>query len=118
MSLHSEKKSPLLPTKNLCRGYGKRGVYPKHDVDLTTPNEQELDAIYTAAKEYNYLERQDWWKAIDALGISSTRVTVQLRDLTTPQFVEKGIPQRMIQLLPFMPNIVTKLGAGGKQLAR
>jgi pseudouridylate synthase / pseudouridine kinase len=118
VSLHPEKKSSLLSTKNLCRAYEKKRVYPRHGVDLATPNEQELDAIYTAAKECNYLERHEWWKVTDALGISSTGVTVQLRDLTTPDFVDRGIPQRMIQLLPFMPNILTKLGARGKQLIR
>jgi pseudouridylate synthase / pseudouridine kinase len=95
-----------------------KGVYPNHDVDLTTPNEHELDAIYIAAQNRDYLERQDWWTVIDALGISSTGVTTQLQKLTTPELVNKGIPQRMIQLLPFIPNIITKLGARGMQLIR
>lgn len=93
-----------------------KGIYPKHDVDLTTPNEHELDAIYIAARKHDYLERQDWWTIIDALGISSAGVTAQLQELTTPELVNEGIPQRMIQLLPFIPNIITKLGPRGKQL--
>ncbi len=107
-----------MSAKVLYRAYEKKGVYPKHDIDLITPNEHELNAMYTAAQECNYLEWQSWWKVIDALGISSTGITVQLRQLTTPDFVDQGIPQRMIQLLPFTPNIITKLGARGKQRVR
>jgi len=107
-----------LSAKNPCRTHGYNAVYPKHDVDLITPNEHELDAIYKAAHERDYFERQDWWTVIDALGISSTGVTVQLGELTTPELVDEGVPQRMIQLLPFIPNIITKLGAKGMQLIR
>lgn len=71
-----------------------------------------------AAQERDYLERQDWWTVIDALGVSSTGVTAQLGKLTTPELVNEGIPQRMIQLLPFIPCIITKLGARGMQLIR
>jgi pseudouridine-5'-phosphate glycosidase/pseudouridine kinase len=107
-----------LSAKILCRAYEKKGVYPKHDVDLTTPNERELDAIYMAAQERDYLEWQDWWTVIDALGIPSTGVSAQLQELTTPELVNEGIPQRMVQLLPFIPNIITKLGGRGMQLIR
>jgi pseudouridylate synthase / pseudouridine kinase len=107
-----------LSANTICRAYEKKGVYPKHDIDLTTPNEHELDAIYTAAQERNYFERHDWWTVIDALGISSTGVAIQLRELTTVELVDEGVPQRMVQLLPFIPNIITKLGDRGKQLIR
>jgi len=110
------QNSSLLATENLRRADKKKGVYPDHDIDLVTPNEQELDAIYTAAKDCNYFERQDWWEIIDALSIPSAGINIQLRDLTAPDLVDKGIPQGMIQLLPFIPNIITKLGARGKQL--
>jgi pseudouridylate synthase / pseudouridine kinase len=95
------------------RAYYKKGIYPTHDIELATPNEQELLAIYDAASTHGYLERQDWWTVIDALGISLSGVSLQLRQLTSPELVDKGIPQRMIQLLPFIPNIITKLGARG-----
>lgn len=91
-------------------------LYPTHEVELATPNELELASIYTAASTNGYLEQQDWWTIVDALGISSSRVSLQLRGLTSSELVDKGIPQRMIQLLPFIPTIITKLGARGKQL--
>ncbi len=84
-----------------------------HDVELATPNEHELVAMHEAARSKNYLETQDWWTVIDAMGIPSTGVGLQLQQLTSHELVDKGIPQRMIQLLPFLPVIITKLGAKG-----
>jgi pseudouridylate synthase / pseudouridine kinase len=91
----------------------ERQVFPLHDVELTTPNEHELAAMHEAAKSNNYLERQDWWTVIDAMGIPSTGIGLQLQELTSRELVDRGIPQRMIQLLPFVPVIITKLGAKG-----
>jgi pseudouridylate synthase / pseudouridine kinase len=91
-------------------------VFPLHDVELATPNELELAAMHEAAKSNSYLERQDWWTVIDAMGIPSTGIGLQLQNLTTRELVDRGIPQRMIQLLPFIPVIITKIGAQGSLL--
>lgn len=69
--------------------------------------------MHEAAKSNSYFERQDWWTVIDAMGIPSAGIGLQLQNLATRDLVDRGIPQRMIQLLPFIPVITTKLGARG-----
>lgn len=107
-------KTPTAGIDGYSEANYNKGVYPMHDIELATPNEQELSAIYTAASTRGYFERQDWWAVTDALGIPSSGISNQLRKLTSPELVDKGIPQQMIQLLPFIPTIITKLGARGK----
>ena len=88
-------------------------VFPKPSVHLATPNAYELRAMHTAAKDRGFLERQDWWEVIDAIGIPSTGARTQLALATNSDLVDQGIPQQSIQLLPFIPCICTKLGAQG-----
>lgn len=88
-------------------------MFPLHDVELATPNEHELAAMHEAAKSSSCFERQDWWTVVDSMGIPSAGIGLQLQNLTTRELVDRGIPQRMIQLLPFIPVIITKLGAKG-----
>jgi pseudouridine-5'-phosphate glycosidase/pseudouridine kinase len=94
------------------------GVFPSHNVDLATPNQHELAAMHSAAAKNLYLERQDWWTAIDSLGISSAGARDRFIALTNKKLVEEGIPQRSIQILPFIPTIITKLGAQGLLVTR
>lgn len=91
----------------------RRLVYPEPLVDLATPNALELTAMYTAARDAQLFERQDWWQVIDALGISSGGARVELAMATSSELVDQGVPQQTIQLLPFVPRILTKLGADG-----
>jgi pseudouridine-5'-phosphate glycosidase/pseudouridine kinase len=93
-------------------------VFPHHTIDLMTPNQYELVAMHDAAKTYGYLESQEWWTVIDSLGIPSSGVGLALQHLSSPPLVNDGIPQRMLQLLPFCPLILTKLGPAGVLLAR
>ena len=88
-------------------------TFPMHSLSLTTPNRYELAAMHAAARESGHLERNDWWNVIDALGIPSTGARTQMALATTNQLVDQGIPQQSIQLLPFFPNICTKLGSEG-----
>lgn len=88
-------------------------VYPTPLVNLATPNAMEMTAMYEAARQHNLFERQDWWQVIDALGISSTGARVELAMATSSALVDRGIPQQSIQLLPFIPCILTKLNGDG-----
>lgn len=88
-------------------------TYPTPLVDMITPNTHELAAIYAHAQNTGLMDTQSWWSCIDALGIPSTGARVKLSLLTSPALVDAGIPQRALQLLPFCPTIITKLGADG-----
>lgn len=91
-------------------------VFPTNAINLATPNILELTALHSAARSRSYLERQDWWDVIDALGIPSTGARDRFVQLTSRALVDAGVPQMTVQLLPFIPSIVTKLGSGGKTL--
>ncbi|RMZ90389.1 hypothetical protein DV736_g2386, partial [Chaetothyriales sp. CBS 134916] len=86
---------------------------PKHSINLATPNILELNAIHTAARDAGYFESVEWWQLINALGLSSSGSQDKLNSITQPDLVQQGIPQQCIQLLPLVPNLVTKLGANG-----
>nr|POE93299.1 pseudouridine-metabolizing bifunctional protein [Quercus suber] len=94
------------------------GAYPKASIDLATPNIHELSAMYNAARDLYFFDRQDWWAVIDALGIPSSGARTQLAMATSNDLVDQGIPQQCIQLLPFLPCIATKLGAQGVLLTQ
>lgn len=94
------------------------GTYPEHSIDLMSPNASELRAMHDAAKQSGMLEHNEWWRVIDSLGIPSGGIRNRLAMVTSKELVAEGIPQQSIQLLPFMPRIVTKLGSRGVLLTQ
>ncbi|KIN04704.1 hypothetical protein OIDMADRAFT_142545 [Oidiodendron maius Zn] len=88
-------------------------AFPNHSVDLVTPNQHELAAMHTSAKESGYFESEQWWQVIDALGIPNSGARDRFVSLTSKKMTDEGIPLQAIQLLPFMPTLLTKLGADG-----
>ncbi|RMZ27967.1 hypothetical protein D0859_07961 [Hortaea werneckii] len=91
----------------------KLGAWPNPSISLATPNQYELAAMHHAARESGALEREDWWLAIDALGLPSSGARTALALATSPDLVDQGVPQQTLQLLPFIPTIATKLGSRG-----
>lgn len=92
---------------------GILNVIPHHHVDLATPNSLELASMYAAAQEARLFDREDWWEIIDAMGLSASGSRDKLVAITNTALVDEGVPQQSIQLLPFIPTIVTKLGDKG-----
>lgn len=108
----SASKSKRLFALSLGSG-NSLGVTPYHDVNLATPNSLELASMHSAAREAQLFDREDWWQTIDAMGLSSHGSRDKLVSITNASLVDEGIPQQSIQLLPFIPSIVTKLGKNG-----
>jgi pseudouridine-5'-phosphate glycosidase/pseudouridine kinase len=88
-------------------------IFPTNIVDLTTPNQHELAAMHASAKEHEFFESDRWWQVIDALGIPSSGARDLFVKLTSHKMTDEGIPLQTIQLLPFIPTIITKLGPEG-----
>lgn len=93
-------------------------VAPNNLIDLVTPNQYELAAMHASAGEAELFNSPEWWQFVDALGLSSSGSRQRLVSLTTSDMVDEGIPQQSIQLLPFIPCIVTKLGPRGVLLTQ
>ncbi|KAL2756363.1 hypothetical protein ACRALDRAFT_1050340 [Sodiomyces alcalophilus JCM 7366] len=88
------------------------GVFPASPaVDLASPNHHELAAMWTAAKENGFLDAPRWWEVIDAFGLLGARD--RFVRLTSAEIADAGIPVQSVQLLPYIPTIVAKLGSRG-----
>jgi pseudouridylate synthase / pseudouridine kinase len=86
---------------------------PDHVLKLAAPNAMELTAMYMAAREQRYFDSEGWWKAVDSFGLSDSGSREKLTSVTNLALVEQGIPQQALQLLPYIPNLVIKLGPDG-----
>jgi pseudouridylate synthase / pseudouridine kinase len=69
--------------------------------------------MYQHTRKMAFFESPEWWEAINSLEMSSAGSRDRLVSITNADLVDKGIPQQTIQLLPYIPNLVVKLGAQG-----
>ncbi|KAI1661349.1 Indigoidine synthase A like protein-domain-containing protein [Daldinia decipiens] len=108
----SKEKSTRLFCKE--KGLESLGVFPNPGVDLITPNQYELAAMHAAAQRNEYFDDPRWWETIDTFGMMGARD--RFVKITSPDMTDAGIPQQAIQLLPYIPTIITKLGSHGALL--
>lgn len=92
-------------------GPSSLGVYPQSSVHLATPNTYELQAMYTVAKENGYLDTNEWFSVIDSFGMRGARERFVY--MTSRELTDAGVPVQSVQLLPYIPTIITKLGSEG-----
>ncbi|RCI15100.1 hypothetical protein L249_6827 [Ophiocordyceps polyrhachis-furcata BCC 54312] len=92
-------------------GMAKLGVFPHASLHVATPNSYELEAMNAAARDNGYLELGDWFGVIDSLQMRGARD--KFVRLTSPELVAAGVPVQSVQLLPYIPTILTKLGSRG-----
>lgn len=88
-------------------------VFPDQALNLATPNSLELISMYSAAQEAGLFHKESWKQIMDAIGISTPALQTRLIAITNRFLVEEGLPQQSLQLSPFIPSIVTKLGEKG-----
>ncbi|QIW98625.1 hypothetical protein AMS68_004143 [Peltaster fructicola] len=108
----------LLPATSNEKAYDTLNVFPQPSIHLVTPNASELSSMYEVAHARGFFESRDWWEVIDAFGIPSTGARPQMVLATSNELVDQGIPQKSLQLLPYLPCITTKLGAQGVLLTQ
>ena len=87
-------------------------------ISLATPNALELAEMHDAASKAGLFDGDEWWQCIDVLGIPMSGGRVKLVRMTNATLVDKGIPQQCIQLLPFIPTLLVKLGNEGVLMAQ
>lgn len=90
-------------------------VFPEAAVALATPNQYELEAMYTAAKEHGYMDNMSWFEVIDAFEMRGG-ARQRFVALTSAEMTDEGIPVQSVQLLPYIPTIITKMGGRGALL--
>ncbi|KAL1982996.1 hypothetical protein VTN96DRAFT_611 [Rasamsonia emersonii] len=116
----STAKSTRIFSKDRSGGavIGPSDTVPNHKLNLAAPNRLELASMYTTARENGLFDSSGWWNVIDALGMSSSGSRDRLISITSKAIVDEGLPQQSIQLLPFIPCILTKLGPQGVLLTQ
>ena len=99
------------------------GLFPNHSINIITPNTYELKAMYTAAQDSGFFDSQEWWTVLDSFKITSlfrqgaashyadVDVEILLKDM--PYIMDTGSIQHAIRLLPYIPNILIKMGHRG-----
>lgn len=98
---------------NIKEASDSLSVFPHSTIDIATPNALELASMHAAARASGLFDRRDWWATIDSMGIPSSGARTRFERITTPDLTDLGVPQQSIQLLPFLPCILTKLGKDG-----
>jgi pseudouridine-5'-phosphate glycosidase/pseudouridine kinase len=93
------------------RGISKLNMFPHASVDMASPNTYELAAMYQVAKENGYLDSQEWFEVIDAFGMTGARD--RFVRLASAELTDAGIPVQCVNLLPYIPTLLTKLGPKG-----
>jgi pseudouridylate synthase / pseudouridine kinase len=88
-------------------------VVPNHYAEIATPNMLELQAMHHKAQDALLFESESWWSVISALNLPRGGSREHFIRLTSSQLVDQGVPQQSLQLLPYIPCIVTKLGVQG-----
>ncbi|KAH8884479.1 hypothetical protein GQ53DRAFT_661827 [Thozetella sp. PMI_491] len=80
------------------------GLFPHNSIDLATPNQYELEAMHEACSQNGYL---------DGLGSPLG----EMHDLSISEIASLGVSSSQVaqiaSLLPFIPTLITKLGAKG-----
>ena len=84
------------------------GKFPNNNIELATPNQYELKAMYDAALEHDYVGKTGL-SEVDLADVSSL-----LKDKVEDS---ADVLKQIVSLLPFIPNLVTKLGEQGLILA-
>ncbi|KAG5930168.1 hypothetical protein E4U42_002720 [Claviceps africana] len=92
-------------------GMPRLNPLPRNSIDLASPNIYELAAMYEAAKENGYLDSDKWFEVIDAFGMRGARD--RFVRLTSKALTDAGVPIQCVNLLPYIPTILTKLGPNG-----
>lgn len=92
-------------------------VYPNTPISLVTPTINELTGMVQSLNEFGKFDDiEGWFNVLDSIGATSLRDKLDTLSNRVPlvrKYLQNGIFQMAVQLLPFMPTIVLKDGANG-----
>lgn len=97
---------------------GPLGIFPHHTFDLATPNQLELSAMHAAARAGEHLDDPSWFAVVDAMGLGASGARDAFVRLAGRDAADAGVPAQSVQLLPFVPTVVAKMGSRGALLTQ
>lgn len=105
-------------SSSLIKLIKSNNVSPDHIVEIATPNQIELQTMYQTARDDLLFESESWWSLVNSLNLPRGGSRDRFIHLTNTQLVDQGVPQQSLQLLPYIPCIITKLGSQGCLFSR
>lgn len=93
-------------------------VYPQNLILMITPTAEELAVIHSSFGKREFFDDYDsWFPLLDLMGIDSLfrekMVSLAGKNEAMKHMLEKGIVQQAVQILPYIPKILVKLGSRG-----
>ncbi|KAK6205678.1 uncharacterized protein RJT21DRAFT_17794 [Scheffersomyces amazonensis] len=96
------------------------GVFPHNVINLITPTTNEIEAIHASFADNNYFDDFDnWFPLLDSLGINSdfreklNAISRKQEYTVLADMIAQGTLQRSFQILPYVQNMLIKLGDRG-----
>lgn len=93
-------------------------VFPRNIISLITPTKEELGNIHNSLSRREFFDDYDsWFPLLDLLGMNTTfrekMAALSLKSPAMKMLLDEGIIQQAVQILPYIPNILVKLGSHG-----
>lgn len=93
-------------------------VFPRNSILLVTPTVTELHTLYNSFAQRNLFDDYDtWFPLLDSLGVDSAfrekLNKLAIKNEVISEGLTTGYIQQAFQLLPYLPNIILKLGSKG-----
>lgn len=95
-----------------------KDVFPNNHINFATPNVFELSSLHETLLKNEYFDIDNWFPVIDSLSIGSHfKSKMEIFAKKVPEIsnliLKDGVPQKAIQILPYVPNLFVKLGSNG-----
>lgn len=93
-------------------------VFPQNTISLITPTANELSNIHDSFNEMGFFDDFDsWFPLLDLIGMNSLFLnqmeSLARKNAVMRKLLEQGIVQQAMKILPYIPNILVKLGSDG-----
>lgn len=98
-------------------------VFPNSVIQMITPTVAELGSIHAAFGTREYFDDYDqWFPILDSLGVDAQfrekMEALSRKNKSMEYLLHNGVLQQSFQLLPYIPNILVKLGDKGVVLVK
>lgn len=93
-------------------------VFPNCHIHMITPTAEELERIHQSFAMRELFDDYDhWFPVLDSLGIDASfrdkMGALAAKNPTMRMLMDSGVLQQSFQILPYIPNILVKLGPRG-----
>ncbi|KAL6405424.1 indigoidine synthase A like protein [Ilyonectria robusta] len=95
---------------------GSLGIFPQQSVHLSTPNQYELESMHHTALTNGYFNDPLWQGVHNCFNRNG--ITERLSELAAQHSLDFTALQKAVEILPYIPTLITKLGSNGAVLTQ